>query len=373
MRTRVLLCIIFILGINSLVLSQTIPNINEKVLNNKKIESGSINKDVPSTENKLGYSFPEELKESANKYLKITSDIDAYGSHRLIEVCNKKIDSLNNKRDILDKTQNASNQDYLQITKELEELESLKAHLTIINSLEGKPTIWRRFFPVRSTIQAQYFYLDSDDGDRALKFIGDVGVQTNFDNLFSLKSEILSGVTKLGIPVKFLLSSTVTQDSEQEADSTAVNKLQNGGLINAGISYALFFSKNKFGLGKKHSSYFYIPLEYKFHMDNVENGKLVKDMYYYHEPSVSAMFVTDIIQKGNTDLATFFTAVKYSYFIGGSKFEEKITENNFDFLQGTVGLKIQDKFTIAFNIPLYSNVKAIKNMQSANLSLVFAP
>jgi hypothetical protein len=343
-------------------------------MENKELDSfAGDNNNLLAPNGMSRYLLPKELRDNARKYLGMDSIIDPYGSYRQIKVCNNKIDSLVNRRGYLDTILAVSTQEYLQITQEIEILESIKYYLTTINSLEGKPKIWRRFFPIRSIIQAQYFYLDSDNGDKAFKFIGDVGVQTNFDNLFSLKSEILNGVTKLGVPVKFLVSSTVTQNSEKGADSSAMNKLQNGGLINAGISYALFFSKNKFGLSKKHSSYFYIPLEYKFHMDNVANGKLIKDMYYYHEPSVSTMFVTDILQSENTDLATFFAAVKYSYFFGGNKFEEKMTENNFDLLQGTIGLKIQNKFTIAFNIPLYSNINTIKNMQSANLSLVFTP
>ena len=228
---------------------------------------------------------------------------------------------------------------------------------------------------MRSIAQAQRFYLESANGEKRLSFVKDVTYQNNFDGSNTLNSSILTAVFPFFnkyIPLKINVASTITQNNDTIASKKIADKVPKGGLFNVGLTYTLFFSNWKYV--DDNSVVVYMPIETRFHIDDVKNNSNLKDTFFYNEISTSMYISFDLLQdKQSANLATLFLAGKLSYYNGGNKFSEKLNENKFTLFQLNAGLKIAKKFTVAVNMPLGSSSKTFLGTQTTSLALVFEP
>ncbi len=313
------------------------------------------------------------------------SIIDPYAAALFQKVCIDSINSLSAKRDTLIATRklNASkknkhtdayiNKKSLALTASINDYKKARDYFGAINSLDGSPKFYRRFFPLRSVAQAQQFFLNSNNGEKKVSFIKDVTYQNNFDDSNTLNSSILTAVFPFFnryIPLKINIASTITQSNDTIAEKKVADKVAKGGLFNIGLTYTFFYSNWKYL--DNNSIVVYMPIETRFHMDDVKNKSNLTDTFFYNEVSTALYVSFDLLQSNSdTDLATLFFAGKYSWFNGGSKFSEKINDNKFSLFQLNAGLKIANKFTLAINVPLGSSSKSFFDNQTSSLALVF--
>lgn len=327
----------------------------------------------------------------SNEYLKLLnikdSIIDASAAYRFQSICITKIDSLEKiKSNLIDigkttddkkdtHTPNYINHKCLELTEKIKLYIKARDYFGSINSLDGSPRFTRRFFPLRSIAQAQRFYLESANGEKRLSFVKDVTYQNNFDGSNTLNSSILTAVFPFFnkyIPLKINVASTITQNNDTIASKKIADKVPKGGLFNVGLTYTLFFSNWKYV--DDNSVVVYMPIETRFHIDDVKNNSNLKDTFFYNEISTSMYISFDLLQdKQSANLATLFLAGKLSYYNGGNKFSEKLNENKFTLFQLNAGLKIAKKFTVAVNMPLGSSSKTFLGTQTTSLALVFEP
>lgn len=265
------------------------------------------------------------------------------------------------------------NSQVVDLAKEIKWLDEGYEYYRTINSIDGNPKMIRRFFPLRSTSQAAYFYF-GNNGEKKISLVQDVMFQRNYDGSNSLNSEILSGVLPIPIfPIKMSIGSTITQVAEK-VDSTevAANKLPYGGFFNLTMSVPLFFSSTIVGEDKH--MIFYLPIENRFNIDEVKDGISLGDTYHFNEISASFLASIDLVQSAKTaDNVNIFAGVKAAYYSGNSKFSDKVGHHDFSLLQVNAGIKLAKKFTIAINIPLSSSASNIINNQSGSIALKFEP
>ena len=265
----------------------------------------------------------------------------------------------NNKANELEKEENSYREAYL--------------YYETINSMLGKPKFFRRFFPLRSAANADFFYFGSD-GESKINFIQDVMFQRNFDGSNSVNSEVISGVLPIPrFPLKMSIGSTITQVNEDvESEGKAANKIPYGGYLNVSFTYPLFFSNTR--VGRKHNLIFYLPIESRFNVDEVNDNQQLNQTYYFNELSASFLMSIDMIQSTKADESvSVFCALRKSLFTGGSQFKNELGVDKFSLLQINGGLKWAKRFTIAFIVPLNASEDSILQNQSASISLKFEP
>lgn len=248
----------------------------------------------------------------------------------------------------------------------------LRQDLITLNSLGGNPKFSRKFIPLRSIQQAKYFYFIDTVNQKKIKLVSDLVAQSSFDGTISLSSNVFTGILPIEhLPIKINLSTTVSQTKDSTATGKASAKLPYGGLVNINLSYPLFYSSKEKDKGKYTT--FYMPIELKYHLDDVKDKAQFKDTYHYFEASTSLYISADLIQQDNKESITIFANPNLAYYYGGGVFKQKIGYNNFWISQLNVGIKLAKQFTLGANIPLYSSRKEIKDKQNASLALIFEP
>jgi len=322
-----------------------------------------------------------------NKYhqlLKIEdSKIDPSAAFRFQKTCIDSIkklekiqDNLINigKKDTLKKnvhSDNYINKKSIELSDKIKAYKEAKDYYGAINSIEGSPKLSRRVFPIRSIAQAQKFYLDTINGESRVSYIKDVSYQNNLDGSNTLSSSIFTGIVPLWkMPLKINFATTITQNNDTVVQRKVADKVSKGGLFNVGVTYTLLYSNWKYL--DNNSVIIYMPIETKFHIDDVKNKSNIKDSFNYLELSSSLLVSFDLL-KGvkEKNEAKLFVVGKYSYYNGGNKFSENLNDNKFSFFQLNTGIKIANKFTISINMPIGSSSKSFLDSQTTTLGLVF--
>ena len=295
-------------------------------------------------------------------------EVSAFASDSLYKIVENKIKELEVERATYPPTDASKySTQIIAYDKTIARYKVLKAFFKTANKLGGTPTYFSRLFPVKNVMSAKYFFLFNND-EESVMFINKVGIQSNFSSSFSANADVVTGVVGT---LKFTMATNISQQTS-EKDSVATSKLMNGGLFNVSLLYPLLFSKWYIGNGKK--VIIYIPAEYRFNVDDIKDKVAFNSTYNYHEFSAYLMATIDLLQKESVkDEATLFGAVKHSYFIGGSQFESKISDNKFWLTQFTVGIKVKNKYTLSANLPLYSTSSVVKKQQAATLGITFEP
>ncbi len=362
---------------SSLVFAQ-VPDFNSRIKSDAaanglvKDSSESSTYDI----NRTTVLIPAELKRDMKELLNLTGDrLDAYAADSLRGFTQKKIAELETKRKnrtVTLNTQGLPTESYYEETAEysslIERYKVLRSFLTTANSLGGNPRFRARFLPVKNLMNAKYFFLYNND-EESVMFIDKLGLQSNFSSTYSANANLVSGV--LAPFFKFTMATNISQQTSED-DEEAVNKLPNGGLFNVSLLAPLFFSKSYIGNGKK--VIFYLPVEYRFNVDDVQDKIAFNDTYNYHQFSSYFMGTFDLLQKdAETDLATLFGSFKMSYYNGGHQFSSRLSANKFWTAYATLGIQIRNKYTLSANIPLWSDNDLIKQQQIATLGLTFQP
>lgn len=231
------------------------------------------------------------------------------------------------------------------------------------------------FFPFKNPDQAKEYFFGKDQQEN-LKLVQDVMIQRNFDGSNSLNSELISAIVPIpSIPIKLSIGSTITQVDEKKIDSTNIgkNKLPYGGLFNATFTYPFVFTT--INTGKEgHLLRIYVPMEYKFNIDEVKDNQPMANSYSFSELSSMLFFSIDLVRSDETlSKMNLFAGIKGSYYFGNEKFADRIGRRDFSLLQFNTGIKIAGKFTIGFNIPLKSSYRNLLENQAASIALKFQP
>lgn len=321
-------------------------------------------------------SIPARLQNDMKLLMGISGDeLDAFVAAEYWTTTNKKVDSLTKKRNEIKFNTSESgrlmvdyNDTYKKYSDSIQRYRVLRSFFRTANTLGGNPKLfWTRFFPVKNTMSARYFFLDNND-EANVMLINKVGIQTDFSSSYSANANLITGVL---FPFKFTMATNISQQTSDE-DQIAANKLPNGGLWNVSMLMPILFSKSYVGNGKK--IIFYVPVEYRFNIDNVEDKIAFNDTYNYHEASTYFMGTFDLLQKdSDTDVASLFGALKFSYFNGNSQFGAKLLTNKFWTANLTLGIQIRDKYTVSANIPLGADDDIIRKQQVATIGLTFQP
>lgn len=246
-----------------------------------------------------------------------------------------------------------------------------------LNVLNGTPRLKRRFFPLRSVAQAQYFYFDKQSDKSAVNLLSNFALQTDADSKYAVSADIISGVFPLfrKVPLKLEISTTIAQDKDSTTESKTAGKVLYGGLIHAGLTYPLFFSNWNYWNGK--SVNIYMPLSATINFDNVNEGsQLLKDVFYFGDVSASLYMKWDLVQsQDNADLASIFLNGRFSFIAGGSSFYDNLPgeRKGFCTFQFNAGLKIWNRYSLAVNFPVWSSNKDLLNRQNATIALIIDP
>ncbi|TXF77756.1 hypothetical protein [Chryseobacterium sp.] len=376
MRTFI---IISAMSVCSLALSAQIPEFNTQIKSEptakgvvKSDSSGSLTYDRARTTVPIPADLKEDMRELMNLY---GDELDAYAADSLRAFTNKKLTELYKKQKNTKITLNAEGlpaKSYYttmdNYSSLIERYKILRSFFRTANSLGGNPTFIARIFPVKNLMNAKYFFLYNND-EESVMFIDKLGLQSNFSSTYSANANLVSGV--LAPFFKFTMATNISQQTSED-DQEAVNKLPNGGLFNVSLLAPLFFSKSYIGNGKK--VIFYLPVEYRFNVDDVKDKIAFNETYNYHQFSSYFMGTFDLLQKdADTDLATLFGAFKMSYYNGGNQFSSRLSANKFWTAYATLGIQIKNKYTVSANIPLWSDNDLIKQQQVATLGLTFQP
>lgn len=344
----------------------------------KKLLQNSTQEEEKSTETN------ERLDLISHYYKNIpnATEITGKSSGYLLKDVYKKIDSLDEKlKNISHHEYNSkSYDDFKNLEKQIIDYTKIKEYLITVNSFEGVPKLTRKFFPLRSVYQANYFFNDNPNGENKINFVKDLSLIGNINGLFTLKANIVSGIFPLAtkyVPVKISVNGTVSQQANNNlADSSTAsevpaNKLQNGGLFNTEISYPIYFSNWKYA----GNNFFtvYAPLSYRINIDDISDGVKFKDAYYYHEFSGALLVATDILQgyQQNENSTTVFSSFRFSFFKGSDSFKKNIEFNNFWLGQLNLGIRIQNKFIISSSLPVFSSEKDLLSKMYGSIGLTF--
>ncbi|MDM1296541.1 hypothetical protein HX021_19825 [Sphingobacterium sp. N143] len=243
------------------------------------------------------------------------------------------------------------------------------------SSLNNTGASGKIFFPFRDPDQAKKYFFGKDKQEY-LKLVQDVMIQRNFDGSNSLNSELISAIAPIpSLPIKLAIGSTITQVDEKKIDSTNIgkNKLPYGGLFNATFTYPFVFTTINTGK-KDHLLRIYVPMEYKFNIDEVKDNQPMANSYSFSELSGMLFMSIDLVRSDETlSKMNLFAGIKGSYYFGNEKFADRIGRRDFSLLQFNTGIKIADKFTIGFNIPLKSSYSNLLESQAASIALKFQP
>ncbi|WP_286844133.1 MULTISPECIES: hypothetical protein [Sphingobacterium] len=257
-------------------------------------------------------------------------------------------------------------------TEERAYREAIKYYQSLIK--ESSINKNKGIFPFKTPDDAVKHFYGPDKNDH-YKLVQDVMVQRNFDGSNSLNSELFSAIVPIpSIPIKLAIGSTITQVDEKKIDSTNIgkNKLPYGGFFNATFTYPFVFTETEVSMGK--FMRFYIPLEYKFNIDEVKDNQPMAQTYNFHELSSMFFFSIDLVRSEETlSNMNLFAGFKTSYYFGNGKFADRIGSHDFSLLQFNTGVKIAGKFTIGFNIPVYSSSTNMLKNQAASIALKFQP
>lgn len=386
MRT---LLILLLTSLSASVAAQAIPDFNPNFKTQQTASAQESGEKMQTTydKGKTTVMIPEELKGDMGSLMGITGDqLDAGGTFDHYKDAKRRIDALIKTRQCTKiegdtaptgctKTEflpaAGFNDKMMKISDSIERYTVLRDFFEAANGLGGNPSLWRRFFPVHSVMQAKYFFIYNND-EQGIMFIDKVGLQTDFSSSYSANANLVTGIIPLKpLPLKFTMATNITQQTS-DLDSLAAAKLVNGGLLNFSVLAPVFFSKWYVEEGKK--VVFYLPVEYRFNMDNVRDKLAFSDTYHYHELSAYLMGTFDLLQnKSDTDQATLFGAVKMSYYNGGHQFSTKLSANKFWTAQASLGIKIKDKYTLSANIPFWSDDEMIRSQQVATFGITFQP
>lgn len=368
-------------------LSAQIPDFNSEIKIKSETKSNNESTDITNSSNKYSVKIPDELKEDIKKIYKIEEDnIDARGAFNYVKSARRKLDSLSACRSstyivgdpegLKDNVATFSNeQEYnalmLKYSDYEESITKLLEFFKTANALGGQPKVIRGVFPIKSISQAKYFFLYNND-EKSVMFINKLGIKTDFSSSYSASADVITGIIPIKfIPLKFIMATNISQQTS-ENDSIAANKLNNGGLLNLSLQYPVFFYK--WNVEKNRSVIFYMPLEYRFNVDDIKDKIAFSDSYFYHEISTYFMTSIDLIQhRDEKDAATLFGAIKASYYTGGDQFKSKLNDNKFWLYRLTLGIQIKDKYTISANIPLKSSSSSISDQQIASFGITFQP
>ncbi|WP_313263604.1 hypothetical protein [Sphingobacterium sp.] len=242
-------------------------------------------------------------------------------------------------------------------------------------SLSNTGASGKIFSPFRDPDQAKEYFFGKDQQEH-LMLVQDVMIQRNFDGSNSLNSELISAIVPIpSIPIKLAIGSTITQVDEKKIDSTNIgkNKLPYGGLFNATFTYPFVFTTINTGK-KDHLLRIYVPIEYKFNIDEVKDNQPMANSYNFNELSSMLFLSIDLVRSDETlSKMNLFAGIKGSYYFGNEKFADRIGRRDFSLLQFNTGIKIADKFTIGFNIPLKSSYRNLLENQAASIALKFQP
>lgn len=376
MKTRIYILVAFIVLFfaNAQIQDLSVRNSSKKLLQD-------------STQEKEKSTETKERLDLINKYYRNninTAEITGKSSGYLLKDVYKKIDSLEVElKNISDYEYNSKcYDDFKNLEKQIIDYTKIKEYLITVNSFEGVPKLTRKFFPLRSVYQANYFFNDNPNGENKINFVKDLSLIGNLNGLYTLKANIVSGVFPLAtkyVPVKISVNGTVSQQTNNSSSNTdastisevPVNKLQNGGLFNTEISYPIYFSNWKYA----GNNFFtvYAPLSYRINIDDISDGVKFKDAYYYHEFSGALLVATDILQgyQQNENSTTVFSSFRFSFFKGSDSFKKNIEFNNFWLGQLNLGIRIQNKFIISSSLPVFSSEKDLLSKMYGSIGLTF--
>lgn len=246
-----------------------------------------------------------------------------------------------------------------------------------LNVLEGTPKFRRRWFPLRSVAQAQYFYFDKQSDKASINLLSNFALQTDADSKYAASADIVSGIFPIfkRVPLKLDIGTTIAQDKDSATESKAAGKVLYGGLIHAGLTYPLFFSNWDYWDGK--SINIYIPLSATINFDNVSEGsQLLKDAFYFGDVSASLYLKSDLVQSADNDnLASIFLNGRFSFIAGGSEFYDNLPGDRKGFctFQVNAGIRIMNQYSLAINLPVWSSNRDLLNSQNATIALIIDP
>jgi len=250
-----------------------------------------------------------------------------------------------------------------------------------INCLEGAPKIHQRFFPIRSIMQAKFFYLgDNDTKNANVDLLSNFAIQSDFGNKSMIQSDLISGIVPITkrVPVKLDLSTTISQNNDSLKSDQSKSKVLYGGLVHGTVTYPLFYSNWIYDHKKNRGLFIYVPLTGTLNFDNVSsrNDQALKDAFYFGELAAALYVQSDLIQnKSNTNVVSVFFNSKFAFIDGGSSFYDNLNTNRTGFwlAQINAGIKIKDRVTFAVNIPVYCSNKDVISKQNATIGFTIDP
>ena len=150
-------------------------------------------------EPELAYSFQQQCRERRNTARGMKSEIIMLVALPQVQKLRKAEDlmkdlkitylSSNDVDKYLLMDNEEVNLEIVGLAQEIKWLDEGYEYYRTINSIDGNPKIRRRFFPLRSTSQAAYFYF-GNNGEKKISLVQDVMFQRNYDGSNSLNSEI---------------------------------------------------------------------------------------------------------------------------------------------------------------------------------------
>lgn len=230
-----------------------------------------------------------------------------------------------------------------------------------VNVLTGNPEWRRSFFPIRTHAQTEFYY--SKIKDKNFQFLSNVVIQGGEDKAVVVSDMVTGyfGVFRCNINTVFYNS------ADQDSAEVLVDKIFNGGgLLNANISYPLFFRL------WNHAAVT-VDLNLKGASDfSAFGSSLPKDQFIgYLEPSCNIY--------GELALRNTSTSLFLNLKIGGIFASDALNEqigntsgNPFSISQIYAGINLDKRIKISANIPL-QNIQGLGGAQSFTMGVQFFP
>lgn len=307
----------------------------------------------PAFTNFEGKSFYEDNNPENEKYRAIFSlenKIDSELANDFAKELETKIQTLNTE---IQKTRSndaisasEKNKLVIKINDSISFLKEARNYFSSINKFTGNPTLAAGIFPVTKPKYSRFFYQAT--GEKDVDFLSNFILQSNLEKT-AISSDLITGSISI---FQFILSTTVTDNSEAENQEVLSNKLLYGALLNGEVNVPIFFQANEhFAL--------YIPLSFKASIDHLAINEInsTKETFHFGEISSSLYLRIPYRHTKYKNNISFFANGNLAWIGGGSRFYDKIGDfrNSFLLCQSTVGVEINNRLRIAMNIPIFSS------------------
>ncbi len=318
------------------------------------------------------YKVSQEDREKLALYAEISlpDKVDPVIAYSYVLVLNDtldKIDTLIAQKTSLSYAQddfdflNSLNAEILELRKLRKELLKYRDFFESVNVLTGSPKLARSFFPIRTYAQSEFYY--SKIRNKSFQVLNNIVIQGS-DEKAVVVSDVLTGY--FGV-FRCNINTVFYNGGDQDTAEVLLDKIfSGGGLMNANISYPLFFRMWD-------QAAITVDLNLKGSADfNAFGSEIPKDEFIgYLEPSCNiyaefALRNTSTSLFLNYKIASVFASDALNLEIGNTN------NNPFAISQIYAGINLDQRIKISTNIPLI-NINGLGGAESFTVGVQFFP